>query len=226
MARQFLGITASSWMLSWENSRWVGRQLESQLKLIQAEILHFFLLWVFNWLVGWLVNLLHLIEIRARKEEHVLATLHRCGLWCPKARLEPNSYSLSWLHSPFPLCSLVHTVIFLFPLQTICAYPISLLLPRCLFLLVQHFLTSVVPWGQLKEINWMQPKQALVSYSDFPDVQGRQGNGADSGAALRKIKFHLGFTWFSVVPNSMKQSASLKAWWAWGGLNACFGSLF
>lgn len=146
------------------------------------------------------------MKTRARKEDHLLAISRRLGLWSAEVRLEPNSLllilALLVTLSPSLVFSSTYCI-FLCHLQTIHACPVSLLLPRCLFLPVQDFFTSVVllvpAQGSKRKINWMLPRNAVVSFSDFPDVQGSQGDGTDCGTALRKLKFHLGLTWFSAV---------------------------
>lgn len=109
---------------------------------------------------------MHLMETRARKEDHLLEISHRLCLehrdpkstcllqkghpkasiqssscppmlWFAKLRLELNGLFLTLplldTLSPSLLFSSTYCI-FLFPLQTIHTCPVSLLLPRCLFL--------------------------------------------------------------------------------------------
>lgn len=153
-------------------------------------------------------------------------------LWFAKLSLELNTLFLMLplldTLSPSLLFSCTQCI-FLLPLQTIQTCPVSLLLPRCLFLPVQHFFTSIVSWAQLREPRGKWTGCCLrtlyISYSDFPDLQGSQANGADSGAALRKLKFHLGLTQFSAV-TQQHDPIFLRHGWEWKGLNACFGMPF
>lgn len=107
LARRLLGITARNWVLSSEEGGWVtGRELESQLKLIQVETPFF--------------KLLYLLETRARKEDNLLEILHRLGLWSAEVRLESNTL---FLFIPLSVALALFLVlsstcfIFLFPLH-------------------------------------------------------------------------------------------------------------
>lgn len=90
-ARQLLGITARNWILSSEKGGWLGRELESQLKLIQEEAVIFYL---------------HLLETRTRKKGHLFAISCRFGLRPAGVKLEqPDLFRLP--HTPLPF-SLLH----------------------------------------------------------------------------------------------------------------------
>lgn len=67
----------------------------------------------------------------------------------------------------------------------------------------------------------MLPEDAVVSSPDFPDLQGRQGNGADGGAALGRLKFPLGLT---AITQQHDTVFFILHEWARGGLDSCFGT--
>lgn len=93
-ARQLLGITARLWILSSEKGGWLGRELESQLQLIQGETLLFYM---------------HLLETRARKKGHLFAMSCRFGLGSAGVRLEqPDLFRLPQTHLSFSLLH-IHT---------------------------------------------------------------------------------------------------------------------
>lgn len=193
MARRLLRITARNWVLSSEEGGWVtGRELESQLKLIQAKAPFF--------------KLLCLLETRARKEDHLLEILHRFGLWSAKVRLEPNNLFLfiPLLVALTPSLVLPSTCfIFLFPLHP----PMhALFLCCCLEASSCQCNTSPAlftgPSSGIQEENELDAAYQLFPFSQ---LQGSQGNCADSGAALRKLHFHLLLTWSSAITQQHDQ---------------------
>lgn len=93
-ARQLLGITARNWVLLSEKGEWLGRELESQLQLIQEETLLFYM---------------HLLETRARKKGHLLPVKTWDFL---SGLLEPDLFRLPHTHLPFSLLH-IHTSVYI-----------------------------------------------------------------------------------------------------------------
>lgn len=157
------------------------------------------------------------METRARKEDHLLEISHRFGLWSAKLRLEPDTLFLMlpllYTLSPSLLFSSTYCI-FLFPLQTIHACPVSLLLPRCLFLPAQHFFTSVVSWAQLRDPKgkWkVQPEDAVHQLFRFPRPARKPRKWRRQWSSPEKAQVSSGaYTVLSSNPTAW--SNLLKAW--------------